>query len=247
MLPGEDQAHPCWAGAPGSAGRWGDPLAAGVWPEQGAACPGWPWQCCGPRWDAATWPPAVSLLRLLPELPAKPEGTGSDRREEISRAVSQGARQAHGGLCHHLGPQPVPRAPAWAGWPVVPGREVQTWGGGSRAAALPFPSRARESLTTAPQLLGRGARCKQTSFSRPAPRALSCLAAAACPVGAGRPRDSHMPPWTVSPVAWGQSLGQDLGQGTPEGSSGELMGIHGYRKKYLAIARRVVWGCAQLS
>lgn len=67
------------------------------------------------------------------------------------------------------------------------------------------------------------------------------------PVGAGHPRDGHVPSWAVSLVASGQSLGQDVGQGTPEGSSGELMGIQGYCKKYLGIARRMVWGCAQPS
>lgn len=56
--------------------------------------------------------PAVSSLQLLPEPPAKPEGTGSDRGEEISWAVSQGAGLVHWGLCHRLGPHSVPGDPS---------------------------------------------------------------------------------------------------------------------------------------
>lgn len=63
-----------------------------------------PRQRRGPRWDAATWPPAVSPLRLLPEPPAKPEGTGSDRGKEISQAVPRGAPGAR------LPPRPPARA-----------------------------------------------------------------------------------------------------------------------------------------
>lgn len=47
---------------------------------------------CIPRGLAATWPLVVSSLRLLPELHARPEKTGSDRGKEITQAVSQGSR-----------------------------------------------------------------------------------------------------------------------------------------------------------
>lgn len=47
---------------------------------------------------------------------------------------------ALGGLCHRPGPQPLPGVPLGRRWPVLPVREVQTWVGGSRVAARPFPS-----------------------------------------------------------------------------------------------------------
>lgn len=91
----------------------GGPLAVGVQLELGGVGSlGQPWQLFRPWWDAATWLPAVSSLRLLPEPPAKPEGTGSDRGEEISCAVSRGAGLVHWGLCHRLGPQTVPGDPS---------------------------------------------------------------------------------------------------------------------------------------
>lgn len=102
-------------------------MAGGVQLELGGTgSQGQPWQSLRPWWDSATWLPAVSSLRLLPEPPAKPEGTGSDRGEEISWAVSRGAGLGHWGLCHHLGPQTAPGGPFGED---VAGQEVQNLGG----------------------------------------------------------------------------------------------------------------------
>lgn len=153
----EESEHPstshCWARTSHISARWrlrlcwglGDPLAVGVQLELvGMGSLGQPWQFFRLWWDAATWLPAVSLLRLLPEPPAKPEGTGSDRGEEISWALSRGAVLVHWGLCHHLGPQIVPGDPSERMWPV---RRCKP--GWERAGWPPFPPRPRESLTAA--------------------------------------------------------------------------------------------------
>lgn len=48
MLLSEDLPHPCRVGAQGLAGSWGDPLAAGVRPEQGARAQGGPGSAMDP-------------------------------------------------------------------------------------------------------------------------------------------------------------------------------------------------------
>lgn len=117
------------------------------------------------------------------------------------------------------------------------GRCKPGWEGGGRP---PFPSRAGESLTTARELFGRGARCKQTSFTAlPAEPGLARLLPPAS-MGAGCPQDGHVPTGMVSLAGSGQNLGQNKGQRVPEASLGELPGIQGSCKKCLAIARKVL-------
>lgn len=180
-------------------------------------------------------------LRLLPEPPAKPEGTGSDRREEISRAVSWGAGLAHGGLRHPPAPWPGPGVPSGRRWRLVPRRGGADLGGSRAAARLPFPSAGNPS----PQPESRWEEergCKQTSFHRP-PRRAGSRSAAAARLRACRlsPRDSGVPTGGRCPLGdrdkvWGRMWGRDV----PGGSLGELPGIRGSCEKRLATAGEVL-------
>lgn len=113
-------------------------------------------------------------------------------------------------------PRPCQGDPSERTWPVE--RCKPGW---QRAGWPPFPARARESLSAARELFGRGAQCKQTSFHRP--RAAPPLARPLPPawVSSASPWDSFGPARTVIPSRNGARCSQRVpGQGARDvGSS----------------------------